>query len=283
MAIKAVQQFAIRDALKKEKAAKETLKAVRESGYDGIELCSFLLTKLPFAIRMMTKMAGMAIGSVGTLDWETLIKESGLKVVSMHDNLGSVEKDPDASAGLAQKFGTNNIVITGMQKFDYSDGRAVLDLTKRLNSAGKTMSERGIKFLYHNHNCELCRIGDKTAFDILTESTDPEYVNFEYDSYWIAEAGGDPLYYMNKLGERMKLYHINDRGFRAGAAHGSIYKSDSVELGYGNMPLKILAETAKKYNVEAIILESHANWINGSPVDSLRLSAKFMNENVKGE
>lgn len=38
--------------------------------------------------------------------------------------------------------------------------------------------------------------------------------NFEFDSYWVAEAGCDVSGLMNFLGKRMKLYHINDRGTR---------------------------------------------------------------------
>ena len=59
-----------------------------------------------------------------------------------------------------------------------------------------------------------------------------------------------------------------------------ILKSDSMELGYGNMNLKAMVETAKKYGVEAVILESHKNWIEKSPVKSFQVSAEFMNKYV---
>jgi hypothetical protein len=82
---------------------------------------------------------------------------------------------------------------------------------------------------------------------------------------------------MNFLGSRMKLYHINDRGTRVTGAKGSILKSDSMELGYGNMNLKEHINMAKKNEVEAVILESHKNWVEKSPVKSFQLSAEFMN------
>lgn len=53
----------------------------------------------------------------------------------------------------------------------------------------------------------------------------------------------------------MKLYHINDRGTRlTKPAMTPILKSDSMELGYGNMDLVSLVEQAKKVNVDAVIL-----------------------------
>ncbi|WP_419874883.1 sugar phosphate isomerase/epimerase family protein [Candidatus Pristimantibacillus sp. PTI5] len=112
------------------------------------------------------------------------------------------------------------------------------------------------------------------------ELTDPSYVNFEFDSYWPTEAGYDAFALMNNLGSRMKLYHINDRGFRVNGPTASIIESGSMELGYGNMNLEALVTTAKSYGVQAVILESHTNWVDDSPIKSLQLSAKFMNEHI---
>ena len=98
MAKKAVQQFMLGSVLKNEASVRETLSAVKAAGYDGIELCGFMLHPMGFAIRMLTKAAGMPVGSGGNLDWERLVKESGLAVVSLHEDLGSVERDPAAVA-----------------------------------------------------------------------------------------------------------------------------------------------------------------------------------------
>ena len=84
---------------------------------------------------------------------------------------------------------------------------------------------------------------------------------------------------MRRLGSRMKLWHINDRGTRmTGPAMTPILKTDSMELGTGNMDLEGLAEIAKENGVDAVILESHRNWIDGSPVKSLQASAKWLNQ-----
>ena len=81
------------------------------------------------------------------------------------------------------------------------------------------------------------------------------------------------------MGSRMKLWHINDRGTRmTGAAMTPILKTDSMELGTGNMDLEGMTEIAKENGIEAVILESHRNWIENSPVKSLQLSGKWLNE-----
>jgi hypothetical protein len=59
-----------------------------------------------------------------------------------------------------------------------------------------------------------------------------------------------------------------------------ILKSDSMELGTGNMPLDVLMEQAKNASCEAVILESHRNWIEKSPIHSLQQSSKYLNKRV---
>ena len=279
MARKAVQQFMLGSVLKNEASVKETLASIREAGYDSIELCGFMLHPMGFLVRMLTKAAGMPVGSGGNLDWERLVKESGLHVVSIHQDLGSIERDARAVAEEARRFGTDTVVITGMYRFDYGSEEAVRQLAHRLNEAGERLAEQEIRLLYHNHNCELRKTGgQKCAYDILLDETDSAYVGFEFDSYWFTEGGADAKWWMRRLGSRMKLWHINDRGTRlAGPAMTPILKTDSMELGPGNMDLDGLAEIARQNGVEAVILESHRNWIDNSPVKSLQLSAKWLN------
>ena len=56
-----------------------------------------------------------------------------------------------------------------------------------------------------------------------------------------------------------------------------IYTMDSMELGFGTMNLEAMAEQAKVAGVQAVVLESHKNWVDNDPVKSLEVSAKFLN------
>ncbi|MGV2794953.1 TIM barrel protein, partial [Clostridium perfringens] len=134
--------------------ALQTLLAIKNAGYEAIELNDFMIHKSSLLVKLMTKFSGMPIGNGGKLDWPKLIQESGLKVVSIHSNLGSIENDAKAIADEAKNFGTDTVVITGMYKFDYSSLDNVKELAQRLNQAGKALSEEGIRLLYHNHNVE---------------------------------------------------------------------------------------------------------------------------------
>lgn len=275
-----VQQIMIGTMCNNYDNALQTLLDIKNAGYESIELNDFMIHKSSILVKLMTQFAGMPIGNGGKLDWPNLIKKSGLKVISIHSDLRSIENNPKAIADEAKNFGTNTVVITGMYKFDYSSLDDVEKLAQRLNKAGKALSKEGIHLLYHNHNCELQKVtSEKTAYDILIEKTNPAYVNFEFDSYWMTDGGANVPALMEKLGSRMKLWHINDRGCtKSGPYTAPILEENATELGHGNMDLDTLSAIAIKNGVKGVILETHKNWVDNDPIKSLQVSAKYMQE-----
>ena len=277
---KAVQQIMLGTVTGSEARARETLGKIKAAGYDGLELNRFMIHPSSLMVRLMTRAAGMPTGKGGNLDWHALLQESGIEVVSLHTDLGSLEREPDAVVEEAKSYGTDKVVITGMYRFDYSDEKTVPELADRLNKAGEALKGEGVSLLYHNHNVELLPVKPGLrAYDILLSDTNPELVNFEFDSYWFTDGGADAKAWMRKLGSRMKLWHVTDRGSRqSGPAMTPILKADSMELGTGNMDLDGMKEIALSNGIEAVVLESHKNWIDKDPVKSLELSAKWLNE-----
>ena len=277
---KAVQQIMLGTVTGNEAQTHETLQRIKAAGYDGLELNRFMIHPSSLMVRLMTRAAGMPTGNGGKLDWNALVNESGLAVVSLHTDLGSLEREPEAIIGEAESFGTDKVVITGMYRYDYSDEAAVRGLANRLNKAGEMLRESGLSLLYHNHNVELLPVKPGLrAYEILIEDTDRSNVSFEFDSYWFTDGGADAKVWMRKLGSRMKLWHVTDRGSRQkGPAMTPILKADSMELGTGSMDLDGLKEIAVSNGIEAVVLESHKNWIGKDPVRSLEVSAKWLNE-----
>lgn len=277
-----VQQIMLGSVTSSESQARETLQRIKAAGYDGLELNRFMIHPSSLMVRLMTRAAGMPTGKGGKLDWHGLLEESGLAVASLHADLGSLEREGDAVAEEAKSFGTDKVVITGMYRFDYSDEKTVRELARRLNAAGEKLKEQGIELLYHNHNVELLQVRPGLrAYEILIDETDPAFVNFEFDSYWFTDGGADAKAWMRRLGSRMKLWHVTDRGSRQkGSAMTPILKADSMELGTGNMDLAGLKDIALQNGIEALVLESHKNWIDRDPVKSLERSAKWLKENI---
>ena len=266
-----------------EAAARSTLQRIKAAGYDGLELNRFMIHPSSLMVRLMTRAAGMPTGKGGNLDWKKLMREADLSVISLHTDLGSLEREADAIAQEAKDFGTDTVVITGMYRFDYGDEKAVRDLAARLNKAGEVLKKMGLFLLYHNHNVELLQVKPGLrAYDLLLSETDPGCVSFEFDSYWFTDGGADAKDWMRRLGSRMKLWHITDRGCRQkGPYMTPILKQDSMELGTGNMDLDGLLAIALQNGVQGVVLESHKNWIDKDPVKSLELSAKWLKERCR--
>ena len=278
MAKISIQQIMLGTVTGTEAAAAATLTRLRAAGYDQIELNNFQVTPTPFVVRALTRAAGMPTGKGGKLDWPRLVREAGLGVTSLHIDLGSLKNDPGAVARRCRELGCEYAVITGMYRFDYSDRQTVFGLARDLNECGEVLEAEGVNLLYHNHNCELLQVEPGVrAYDVLLDACDERFVNFEFDSYWPSEAGADALAMMRSLGSRMRLWHIADRGTRiSGPSMTPILKSDSVELGRGNIPLEALCEQALSAGVEAVVLESHRNWVDKSPLASAEASAEWL-------
>ena len=269
---------------KNEAATKDVLRSVKAMGYDEIELNGFMTHPTSFFVRMLTKLAGMPTGKAGKYDWKKLVRDAGLGVTSIHFDLGTLARDLTACIQEAKDYPTNRIVVTGMYRFDYSDLKALEELSTRLNKVGEQLAQSGIELLYHNHNVEFKRVGEKNqfAYEILMERLNPDWVNFEFDSYWAAEAGVNVYSLMRRLGKRLKLHHINDRGSKEkGPYMTPIIKNDSMELGTGTMDLETLLQIDREAGVDTVILETHRNFIDGSPLRSLEISGQYLQNHSK--
>lgn len=276
--LRAIQQIQIGRVTSTEDQTRDTLARLASAGFEAIELNGFMTRPAPLFLRALTKVAGMPVGHGGRLDWPRMVAESGLSVVALHEDLGTIEREPAAVVARAIEFSTRNIVVTGMYRFDYGDGAAVVQLAQRLSVAGRTLAADGIRLLYHNHTAEFRRLpSGGTAFATLVEQTDADAVAFELDCFWAVTAGADPLALLDELGDRVRLLHLTDRGSRiTGPTMTPIVKVDSVELGAGNMPIDAIVARATALNVEAVILETHKNWIDGSPLRSAEMSADVL-------
>ena len=276
-----IQQLQLGSVCKNEKTLQKDLLSLKEAGFDAIELDGFMIRKTPLFARLLLKVSGMGIKRSQKLHWNSLVKDSGLKVISIHEDLKTLEESFDLVEEEIALYNPRYIVVTGMYNFAYDDEAELGKLIVRLNRIGRTLKSLGVDLLYHNHSVEFQNVdGEAKAFDILLSGLNPDWVNFEFDSYWATEAGANPLSWMKKIGTRMKLYHICDRGsHQKGPYLTPIIKIDATELGTGSMDLKPLIEEAVELNVDAIILEQHRNYCAGDPISSALKSAEFIKKN----
>lgn len=80
-----------------------------------------------------------------------------------------------------------------------------------LNEIGKMCKEEGIMFGYHNHAHEFQRMDNgELMYDYMIEHTNPEYVFFQMDVYFVDNVQRSPVEYFKKYPGRFKILHIKD-------------------------------------------------------------------------
>lgn len=78
------------------------------------------------------------------------------------------------------------------------------------NAIGKLCREKGVSFAFHNHADEFGFVEGVRIYDYFLENTDPKYVYFQADIYWMDVGGVDAGSYFEKYSERYLSWHVKD-------------------------------------------------------------------------
>ncbi|MEP2935201.1 MAG: TIM barrel protein [Gilvibacter sp.] len=194
--------YTVRDDMQKD--AKATLQAVANAGYKNIEA------------------AGYADGKFYNMEptaFKEYVESIGLVPISSHNSSVTLE-NADAMIADVKAAGFTYFVVPippmGLftsdqetQKMGMKGGAQ--NLASILTELGKKCNAAGLKLLYHNHDFEFMPDQEGViTIDYLLENTDPKYVNFQMDLFWVTKAKADPLVYFTKYPDRFKIWHVKD-------------------------------------------------------------------------
>src|SRR4029079_9916486 len=107
------------------------------------------------------------------------------------------------------------------------------------NKTGEALAKHGIKFFYHTHGYEFQPHGKGTLLDLMMTETNPKYVSFEMDIFWIAHPGQDPGALLNKYRKPWALMHLKDmkKGTPTGLLTGHTDVNNDMALGEGQLDM----------------------------------------------
>ncbi len=128
------------------------------------------------------------------------------------------------------------------------------------NKAGKQFAEAGISFVYHPHGYEFRPYpGPGTMFDYMMEKTDPRYVNFQMDVFWMRNPGQNPAAILRKYKGRFPLTHLKDRMIGSvDNLNGRQDKERNVVLGQGDVNIAEVMKAAKEAGVKYHLIEDES-------------------------
>ena len=202
------------------------LKQLKDMGYIYLELCGYDQGK---------------IRDIDMMEFKKIAEDNGLKITCSHvepyieghrspllldykkEYLPQVLDYWKRAADDHAKIGCRFLIQATMPTIR-SHERAYI-VCDFINEAAKVVKQAGMQYAYHNHHMEfehlvrpedVCKNNDPWTipgdqiYDIFLEKTDPAFVQFEMDVYWTIRGGNDPVEYMQKFADRIKVLHIKD-------------------------------------------------------------------------
>jgi sugar phosphate isomerase/epimerase len=153
------------------------------------------------------------------LEFRNTLYDLGLIPISSHQPTVTLENADQMIADVkAAGFRYFVIPIPPMGHFQFDKETRSMSmsedlelLTHILNTIGKKCKDAGLELLYHNHDFEYKKNAQGIVpIEYFLENTNPEYVNFQMDLFWVTKAGADPVVYFNNYPGRFKLWHVKD-------------------------------------------------------------------------
>ena len=184
----------------------------------------------------------------------------GFNTISGHFPFDRLRDDVEGVARDAQILGLKYVGcawIPHTEPFDEKTCRAAIAV---FNHAGEALAKHGLIFFYHSHGYEFQPFESGTLFDLLVTGTDPKFVNFQMDVFWVAHAGQDPVKLLEKYGPRWQLMHL--KGMRdstpTGLLTGHSAVTNDVEVGTGKIDYVPIVRAAKNTGVKWYIIEDES-------------------------
>lgn len=209
-----------------------------------------------------------------------LLAKHGIKIIGTHYDWNKVLHNPEETIALHRMWGTTNIGNGGMPGAAREDLGELKKFIADFNRAAEFYAKEGFRLNYHNHHFEFIPIdGRKTIMEILYEELDPVNASFVLDTCWVSAAGGDPVYWIDRLKGRLDILHLKDMVL-VNKHNGGPLEPNITEVGYGNLNWDPIMEAAERVGVKHYVVEHDWNFTN-TPFNSLQLSADFLKKYMK--
>jgi len=186
----ALQLYSVREDCKNDLPG--TLKAVKDAGYDGVEIYA-------------------AQYEIPAQELRKLADDLGLKVIGSHTPFRAVQDEElDRTVEYNQTLGNPNIIVPSLPQEKRSSRQAWIEVSEFFNQLAQQLKARGMRTGYHNHAFEFQPLEGELPWETLAGHTDDDVI-LQLDLGNAAYGTGvDPVPFIGKYPGRSQTVHLKD-------------------------------------------------------------------------
>lgn len=237
----AAQLYTVRDYLKTEKDIAESLKKVKQTGYDAVQLSG--------------------LGKCDPAWLANQLRGNGLTVCATHTPYERLVSETDDVIAENLLYG-NKYVGLGYYIADNADGYKAA--AEKLAAVAEKVHDAGMRFVYHNHRHEFTRAFGERPIDIILGASNK--IGLLADLFWAQAAGFNPAQFVRENADRIDVVHFKDMGI------DEKERLVFCEVFGGNMDYGSIYEACAETGVEWAAVEQDV--CPGDPFVSLDISLK---------
>jgi sugar phosphate isomerase/epimerase len=219
----------------------------------GLQLYSVRdVTKVDFesALRQVAEMGYTMVESAGFFghsaeEVKAMLDNYGLTLCSTHTGCDLLYNDLEKTIDFHKKVGCKHIILPGTP----FETKADIDYSvENINRCQAVIEAAGMKLHYHNHSGEF--LPNKDGLIAEDEFAKRTNVLFELDTFWVYNAGVDPIALMEQYCDRLEFIHLKDGIAKADSEDGKVHGRS---VGSGTAPVIAVRKKAIEMGLNIVI------------------------------
>lgn len=242
----AAQMFTVRDFTQTPEDFKESIKRLKEIGYDAVQISG--------------------IGKMDAGYIQEVLRDNEMEVCATHTPPSRILEDLDQVIAEHKLWNCMGVGL-GSMPGGVGSREKIIHFCNTYRPIAEKLNQEGLKFYYHNHASEFERYEGENVFEIIESCTDSGSFKFLVDVFWLQVGGVNPVQFIEKHKNRIDLVHLKDLAIVEG-------KQMTAELGLGNMDIEGIVEKCEAIGVRWYAIEQDNCLRN--PFESLSISLKYL-------
>ena len=198
------------------------------------------------------------------------LAKNGLQCVVTHVAPDKLQNELDTVCADHKVFGCENV---GLGFYSFKKCELPLgyeEFVKTWKPVARGVKERGLRFMYHNHNSEFRKVDGKPILLKMAEDFTPDEMGFIIDTFWIQAGGANPAEYIRKFAGRCPCVHLKDFMYAPGEV-----KEGICAVGDGNINFDAVVSAAEDAGTQYLLVEQD-DCHGEDPFEALKRSYQYL-------